>query len=168
MYFHFLMIMSKCQWILTKLGMLIDIIEVWFGIDNGQMLSNISLWRGNIISCFHLNHNLTNRWCVFRSSLIWMYIVYTDLSISLPKIVYSNILKILPPKHENFQIKNSDIFSYFCSKHSITKTRLYNSDPLKPQFYIVKLEFTGVYIIYLISAQNHRLWVLVRTSPRRF
>ena len=22
-----------------------------------------------------------------------------------------------PPKNENFQIKNSDIFSYFCSKH---------------------------------------------------
>ena len=51
----------------------------------------------------------------------------------------------------------------------ITKTRLYNFDPLKPHFYIVKLGFTGVYIIFLISAQNHRLWVLVRTAlPRRF
>ena len=50
----------------------------------------------------------------------------------------------------------------------ITKTCLYNFDPLKPHFYIVKLGFTGVYIIYLISAQKHRLWVLVRTaSPRR-
>ena len=36
----------------------------------------------------------------------------------------------------------------------ITKTRLYNFDPLKPHFYIVKLVFTGVYIIFLISAQN--------------
>ena len=43
-------------------------------------------------------------------------------------------------KIENFQI--------------ITKTRLYNFDPLKPHFYIVKLGFTGVYIILLISAQN--------------
>ena len=34
------------------------------------------------------------------------------------------------------------------------KTRLYNIDPLKPQFYTVKLGFTGVYIIFLISAQN--------------
>ena len=32
----------------------------------------------------------------------------------------------------------------------ITKTCLYNVDPLKPQFYIVKLGFTGVYIIFLI------------------
>ena len=46
----------------------------------------------------------------------------------------------------------------------ITKTYLYNFDPLKPHFYIVKLGFTGVYIIFLISAQKHRLWVLVRTA----
>ena len=36
----------------------------------------------------------------------------------------------------------------------IMKTRLYNIDPLKPHFYTVKLGFTGVYIIFLISAQN--------------
>ena len=34
---------------------------------------------------------------------------------------------------------------------SITKTCLYNFDPLKPHFYIVKLGFTEVYIIFLIS-----------------
>ena len=34
------------------------------------------------------------------------------------------------------------------------KTYLYNFDPLKPHLYIVKLGFTGVYIIFLISAQN--------------
>ena len=51
----------------------------------------------------------------------------------------------------------------------ITKTYLYKFDPLKPHSYIVKLGFTGVYIIFLISAQKHRLWVLVRTaSARRF
>ena len=38
----------------------------------------------------------------------------------------------------------------------ITKTCLYNFDPLKPHFYTVKLGFTctGVYTIFLISAQN--------------
>ena len=36
----------------------------------------------------------------------------------------------------------------------ITKTYLYNFDPLKPHFYIVKLGFTKVYIIFLISAEN--------------
>ena len=33
---------------------------------------------------------------------------------------------------------------------SITKTRLYNFDPLKPHFYIVKLGFTGVYTLFLL------------------
>ena len=46
----------------------------------------------------------------------------------------------------------------------ITKTCLYKFDPLKPHIYIVKLGFTGVYIIFLISAQKHRMWVLVRTA----
>ena len=41
-----------------------------------------------------------------------------------------------------------------CCKGIITKTCLHNVDPLKPHFYIVKLGFTGVYIIFLISAQN--------------
>ena len=49
---------------------------------------------------------------------------------------------------------------------NITKTCLYNIDPLKAHFYIVKLGFTGVYIIFLISAQKHRLWVSLE-PPRR-
>ena len=31
--------LSKRQWIFTKLGMCIDIVEIWFGIANGQILS---------------------------------------------------------------------------------------------------------------------------------
>ena len=46
----------------------------------------------------------------------------------------------------------------------ITKTRLYDFDPIKPNFDMVKLGFTGVFIIILISAQKHRMWVLVRTA----
>ena len=36
----------------------------------------------------------------------------------------------------------------------ITETDLYNFDPLKPHFYIVKLGFIVVYIIFLISARR--------------
>ena len=63
-----------------------------------------------------------------------------------------------------------DVFFFmFTSLTLIRKTRIYNFDPHKPHFYIVKMGFTGVYIIFLISAQKHRLWVLVRTaSSRRF
>ena len=49
----------------------------------------------------------------------------------------------------------------------IKKTYLYNFDPLKPHFCIVKLGFTGKYIIFLISAQKHTLWVLIRTVSVR-
>ena len=34
---------------------------------------------------------------------------------------------------------------------NVTKTYLYYFDPIKPHFYIVKLGFTGVFIIFLIS-----------------
>ena len=40
---------------------------------------------------------------------------------------------------------------------TIMKTYLYNVDPLQPHLdhlYIVQLGFSGVYIIFLISAQN--------------
>ena len=47
-----------------------------------------------------------------------------------------------------------------------TKTRLFNVGPLKPHFYIVKLGFTGVYIIFLISAQNIDFGYLLE-PPRR-
>ena len=62
-------------------------------------------------------------------------------------------------KYQNFYLKIFFMvkFSVYLNRHvfvNITKISLYNSDPLKPHFYIVKLGFTGVYIIFLISAQN--------------
>ena len=38
--------------------------------------------------------------------------------------------------------------NYIASEEDIVKTYLYNFDPLKPHFYIVKLGFTGVCIIF--------------------
>ena len=57
------------------------------------------------------------------------------LPFSLRKHAYSNMLKILPPKTENFQIKNSDIF--LISAQNIDCG--YSLEPLR---------------IFLISAQN--------------
>ena len=51
-------------------------------------------------------------------------------------------------------------------KKLITKTCLFNFYPLQPHSYIVKLGFTGVYIIFLICAQKHRLWYSLE-PPRR-
>ena len=87
---------------------------------------------------------------------------------TLRKHTYSNILKILQPKKENFQVKKSDIFhmsaqnidceylleppqrgssnkypqSMFLSRNM--KNNIY---PCKPQFYYIKVGFKGVKII---------------------
>ena len=55
-------------------------------------------------------------------------------------------------------------FTFFYQRLYITKTCLYNFDPVKAHFYIVKLEFKRVYIILSYFFSNHRLWVLVRTD----
>ena len=49
----------------------------------------------------------------------------------------------------------------------ITKTYLYNFDPLKPQFYKVKLGFTGVHIIFLISGYILFFLFLLKTHRLR-
>ena len=68
-----------------------------------------------------------------------------------------------------FEITRVDCTIYVLAVMVPNITNTYNVDPLQPHFYIAKLGFTGVYINFLISAQKHRLWVLVRTaSPRRF
>ena len=38
-FLNFQMITSKYQWIFTKLCLCIDIVEIWFGIANGQISS---------------------------------------------------------------------------------------------------------------------------------
>ena len=55
----------------------------------------------------------------------------------------AKLILLVPNRHPRFK---------YCN---LTKTCLYNFDPLKPHFYIVKLGFTGVnIIIFFISAQN--------------
>ena len=46
------------------------------------------------------------------------------------------------------------IFALLRYKKKENTFHLYNFDPLKPHFYIVKLGFTGVYIIFLFLLKN--------------
>ena len=84
------------------------------------------------------------------------------------KHAYSNILKISPPKTENFQIQNSDIFHISAQNidcgYSLEPPQLSGSNeypqfmilsrnnknnvyPCKPQFYYIKVGFKGFKII---------------------
>ena len=56
---------------------------------------------------------------------------------------------------------------YFRDQYFITKTCLYTFDPLKPHFNIVKLEFTGIYVIALIFAQKNPIDCGYSLEPHR-
>ena len=93
------------------------------------------------------------------SRLRWLYKCENASASDVQNLVF---------KHRRISIFQSQLVSHLWTRWSsnyftawaclivldITKTRLYNYDPLKPHFYIVKLGFTVVYIIFLISAQN--------------
>ena len=87
---------------------------------------------------------------------------------ALRKHAYSKILKILPPKNENFHIKNSDIFhisaqnidygyslepprwggsNEYPQSMFLSRNKKNNAYPCKPQFYYIKVAFKGVKII---------------------
>ena len=57
------------------------------------------------------------------------------------------------PMMQSFFMRTTKTLTSLCGC-TITKTCPYYFDPLKPYIYIVKLGFTGVYIIFLISPQN--------------
>ena len=86
----------------------------------------------------------------------------------LRKQAYSNILKILPPKNENFQIKIRIFFSIsaqtidcgyslepphrggsneYQQSMFLSRNKKNNVYPCKPQFYHIKVGFKGVKII---------------------
>ena len=61
-------------------------------------------------------------------------------------------------------VLSTTVFTIYCPVyhcfHNISWKHAYMIlTPCKPHFYKVKLGFTGVYIIFLISAWKHRLWV---------
>ena len=66
---------------------------------------------GFIIICVKICKSLfSGDKCVLILPILDPYSSHMTLPMSLRKHAYSNIQKILPPKNENFQIKNSDIF----------------------------------------------------------
>ena len=101
-----------------------------------------------IIGCWRIN---------WRTLTYFVADMQADLvHISLRKHAYSNILKSLPPKNENFQIKNLDIFH----------TSAQNIDcgySLEPH----RRGGSNEYQQSMFCCSKHRLWVLVRTASSR-
>ena len=99
-----------------------------------------------------------------QCGLINIYIHVYSKSNSLRKLACSNILKILPPKNGNFQIKTSDIFNIsaqnidcgyslelprrggsneYPQSMILSRNKKINVYPCKPQFYYIKVGFKG-------------------------
>ena len=124
-----------------------------------------------IAKSLHISHGsvsttLHDRLGMHKLTAHWVPKSLSDEQMATRASVYSALLKRFRSKEDDFLSRLVTVDETWVH---ITKTYLYNFDPFKPHFYIVKLGFTGVYIIFLISAQKHRLWLLVRTaSARRF
>ena len=81
--------------------------------------------------------------------------------------VYSeNVAFDMAPREDSGQSAHSGSLFRIFNERIFTKKRLYNFDPLKSHFYIVKSGFTGVYITFFYLAEKHRLWYSLE-PPRR-
>ena len=107
---------------------------------------NINVTPFAVDSCFHSklmsNSRPSNGVISMLDSKVWL-----ELPITKTRLFEYIENFTTKKKTESFQIK-IDIFPIFAQNidcgYSITKTYLYNFDPLKPHLYIVKLGFTGV------------------------
>ena len=91
--------MSECQWILTKLGMCIDIMEIWFGIANGkkilQFLTELSA-RG-MSDCLFLDNNLSKYQWIFTK--LGMCIDIVEIQFEIANVQISSIFdKVICPQ----------------------------------------------------------------------
>ena len=74
--------LSKHQWIFTKLGMCIDIVEIWLGIANGQISS---IFDG--VTCPRHAHIFVSGWLSIADIIkIWFRIVIRPSVIFFPDI----------------------------------------------------------------------------------
>ena len=95
---------------------------------------------------------------------VWLYVSpYSKMRAGFRNYVLSFLVKLRPKPCASLQLYQ--VYRHFCDifidmntkrerKLIITKTCLYNLDPIKPHFYIVKLGFTGVYIFFLFLLKN--------------
>ena len=76
-----------------------------------------------------------------------------ELTSQPQSIIVSNILARVSISYK-IACAKSDQSLQGQGNNAITQTCLYYFDPLKPHFYKVKLGFTGVYFIFLISVKS--------------
>ena len=75
MYVHFFLIpndnLSKCQWIFSKLGVCTYIVDIWFGIANGQISSIFQLSVRETSDFLFPDDNLSKYQWIFNKQVHW-------------------------------------------------------------------------------------------------
>ena len=135
---------------------------------NKQIQQDSSTWTlktDKTEKCHQENRSVTFIWTVSSKKSLWTHAKCSDTdhavhwhspagtwrkyNVASTSMQRHDIASTLYLRH----VPAGSLASMFIVCH-ITKTCLYNDDPLKPHFYIVKLGFTGVYIIFYISAHK--------------
>ena len=128
---------------------------------------DIKIWLKNAKFGF-LPYNVDPCILYFFFTFVFIHLQVALYRIIITKTSLFKYTEIFTTKNWNFSDKNSDIFSYFCSKHRLwvlvrtaSARRFYrvptiyvfdrnkknNVYPCKPQFYYIKVGFKGVNII---------------------
>ena len=91
--------LSKHQWIFTKLGMCIDIVEIWFGIAKVQFLMEVYARDMPIFS--FLDDNLSkHQWIFTKLGMcidiveIWFWIANEQISLNFDRAICSRHARI--------------------------------------------------------------------------
>ena len=130
----------------------VDILAKW---------TNVNVIETGTIRVFNICHSATKPLDISPDRQKWSaYLQFRTRRLSSWRVQILTVFKV----NSIYNVKSvSDLTVYLFPKEwslwsvatpHITRTCLYNFDPLKPHFYIVKLGFTGVHFIFLISARN--------------
>ena len=142
---------------LYSLGGRTSVLYSRFSLSHLRLSRIIAYLEVKIFFNVEIKQKVTKYWGNFSSFLQYFQISLTSgVKVHIHfwnRVVWFILSSILQIWYVEVQISGSSLESPL-DFEIITKTCLYKVDTLKPHFYIVKLGFTGVYIIFLISAQK--------------
>ena len=100
--------LSKHQWILTKLGMIrcIDIVEFWFGIANGQILSIFDSYLPATCQYFLLPDDTLSE-CKWIVTKLYMCIDIAEIWFIAKGKIWSIFDRVICPPHVHIFISAS-------------------------------------------------------------
>ena len=94
--------LSKHQWIFTKFGMCIDIVEIWFGLLMGKFRQILMVLSARDTPIFSFpNDNMSKHQWIFTKLCVCIDIVEIWIGIANREIL-SNFDRVICPRHAHF------------------------------------------------------------------